>query len=1219
MVRTILWYSLLAFLLWNASTAMPVVQGFVENAGQLPPQVRYYAPLNRGMLYITTHGYGYVLYGARSKNGRILGTTRVELRARTSTAAIVNATEQQLTQLNFYHGNQHFEGVRVFRRVVLDEIFPGVAAVLTYSSSGRIKCDYVVSAGADPSQVAVTVLGASGHISTAGQLHIPTPLGTIVESPPVSFQNNRVVRTRYVLDGTFLHFAFDDTISSNAPLTIDPEIEWSSYLGGSGTEQIAHVRTDAQQNIIVLGRTQSRDFPTRFGYSATLSGDYDAFIAKYSANGVLQWATYYGGSRREIHNLDHSDLVLDGRGNIIITGCTQSDDLPIHATAFQRSKASSMPSGYDVFLAEFSPSGQLSWSSYCGGNDNEDVFGLAADRLGNIYIIGHTSSDVFPLSRPATPNATRKPTTSQDVFVLKLSQQRQPLWVHFIGGNNIDVATDVVTDAGGNVYVCGYTLSINFPTFGSSVYQTIKTAGNDGYIFKLNGLGQLVWATLLGGNGEDYCTTLAIDSSFDRRLIVGGTTSSTDMWFRSNYGRSLGGSSDGFLGAFDPLTGAAQWVQYHGGSSFDELTAIAVDPDNHLIVAGRTLGEYPTKAAQQPIYRGGGGDMFVAKLTPQGETQWATYVGGSFLDRSSDIAINSNTNFVVVGQSTSADFPIVGNAQQPQLANSPGYDDGVLVTFCNITIPIAVVTGVPQFCHGETRTLIATSGNTNLQYDSYQWEADGTPIAGATEPSFTIPTTLEPGMYRFVCRVTNSVRCPAVTDTIVVQITPRPVIGERQFVMCSGDPITLDSVVIIGTEPLQFLWMGQPPPDNPSARAPLVHPTETTNYTLRVTDANGCTAERTFTVLVLPISQLPITVTGAQSFCEGDSVALSIPDGIGSIQWNTGETSSRIIVRTSGLYYATVRLPSGCEGSTNTVDIHVIPTPSPKVTFDGNVLSTVGVYNSYQWFLDGQLLSGATTRTLTPPRVGTYHVIVDSLGCTGISAPLNIALGAHTNVAIGSVTALIGEQISLPVTVGTNRPLDQVGVQKLTLQIRYNATILRLLPSHSEHVTIRSLQLQPDRTAIATIECTAIDRDTIAFLNFLAVWGNAERTPVEIVSLSWDSPAVTSTQHNGSVVIIGQCKVGATRLFDDTGNAFEIVSTLVSANALSVTVSAIEDCPHSLVLITSDGRQWTLWKDYLRSGTYVITADVATVAQGYYLLVFRSATLVTQIPIVIVR
>lgn len=1209
----------LAFLIGSSASAVPMVQGFIENVGQLPSEVRYYAPLGRGMLYVTARGYGYVLYRQHLHTTQRFAASRIELRTQSQQPARIEATDQHFATLNFYRGSVRYEGVRVFRRVVLGELFPGIDAVLTYHPSGRIKCDYIVSAGSDPSRIAFSVVAAEPSIGESHKLHLRTSLGTIVEAAPVSYQDGRTVRTRYVLDGTTLRFAFDDHITTDAPLTIDPEIEWSSFIGGSASDQVAHVRTDRDRSIVVLGRTQSLDFPTQTGYTATLRGDYDAFIAKYSASGTLLWATYYGGVRREIHNLDHCDLVIDPSGNVVITGCTQSDDLPVTPTAFQRSKASSMPSGYDLFLAEFSPNGQLVWSSYCGGHDNEDAFGIATDRTGNIYVAGHTSSDVLPITTPATPVVARKPTGSQDVFILKLSPQRQPLWVYFIGGANVETATDIVTDTRGGVYVCGYTQSVDFPTFGAGVYQSIKTAGNDGFVIKLDGLGQLQWATLLGGNGEDYCTSLALDSSFDRRLIVGGTTSSTDMWYRAAEGKTLGGSSDGFIAALDGRNGAGQWVAYHGGTNFDELTAVAIDPNNFIIAVGRTLGEYPTKAAPQPDYRGGGGDIFVAKLTPDGKVQWATYVGGSFRDRASDVAIDGNTNFVVVGQSASADFPILGTAPQAQLGNPSGIDDGVLVKFCNIVIPTAIVSGTPEFCRGESRILTAT-GSSSVQYDSYQWELGGVPISGATEPTYTIPATLDSGTYRYVCRVTNTARCPAVTDTIVVRINPLPAIGSRQFVICYGDPIRLDSIPITGIEPLRYRWSGEPPPDDPTSRAPLVHPATTTTYTVHVTDANGCTAERSFTVLVLPISRLPIAIEGQRSFCEGDSAILSVPNDIGSIRWNTGETTPTITVRTSGQYFAVLSLPSGCEGYTDTVTITVKARPKPSLIFDGSKLATTERFDRYQWMLDDSLIAGETAPTLEPQRSGKYRVLVEADGCSGISDPLAVELSAQVHLEVASATVAIGETVHIPIQMSTSRRLDQLGIGQGRIEITYNASVLHLLPSSSDSIRIVALPPDADHTAHATITTTALANDTIVVLEFVALWGNADSSDVAITRVFWDIPTVTTTWRNGTVWLTGFCKAGTTRLYDDTGQfGIRTIAPQPSHDAAAIEFVAIEDSPHTIEIIDVAGKVLHRIPLILRAGRYITALDVSMLPQGRYQVVLRSATMIATSPLVIVR
>lgn len=1217
----------LVFLLYGVSAiAVPNLEGFIENRGQFPTTVRFYASYPGGIFYISDNGYGYVLWDHRHPTQRIRTLTipavRIAIEAAQNTASTnIEATQQLHAHLNIYRAHRLIEGIRVFSQVKIRNLCPGVDAIFTYRPQQRIKCDYVVHPWADKQGVQLLIRAAQPHVDESGGLVLVTSLGEFRENAPVSFAGGRAVSTRYALSGNMLSFTFDGAISSMDTLIIDPEIEWSTFFGGSTTDQIAHVRTDKQQNIIVLGRTQSADFPTKLGLSTVYGGDYDAFVAKFSPNGQLLWATYYGGSRREIHNLDHCDLAIDPRGTILITGCTQSDDLPITSAAFQRSKNSSLPSGYDIFIAELSSTGQLLWASYCGGNDNEDVFGITCDRQGNVYIAGHTSSDVIPVTTPRTPVAAPKPSPSQDVFILKLSSQRHPLWVSFIGGNRIEVATDILTDAAGGIYVCGYTLSPDFPTVGPNVYQSIKTAAHDGFLLKLDGLGRLQWSTLLGGNGEDYCTCLALDSSFERRILVGGMTNSTDLWYRGSEGRFLQGNTDGFLAAFTAQSGVAQWVQYHGGTSFDEVTAIAVDPTNHLIAVGRTLGNYPVRAPLQSEYRGGGGDMFIAKLTPTGLTQWATYAGGTFLDRATDVAIQGSANVVVVGYSGSPDFPIVGNTEQSRLANPPGTDDGIILTVCNVTIPSAQMTGSPQYCQGESRHIAVLYGNLRARYDSYQWEINGSIIPDATDDVFVLPPTLEPGTYRIVCRVANAVGCPALTDTIVVQIYPPPTIEERRFVICAGEPIRLDSIGVHGTSPFRYQWQGDPLPDDPTAPNPIVHPQQTTTYTLRVTDANGCSAERRFTVHVLPISQLPITVEGQTSFCEGDSTILVVHGNFTAVRWNTGLIGTQLIVHTSGAYYAVLSMPGGCEGYTDTVSIYVRPQPRPTLLYDGSIINVIGQYQQYQWLYDGVPIPGATNSTIVPSQSGLYAVIVDSLGCTGQSAPLQITLSATSHLTVESATVAIGDTVFIPLRLSTTTKLFAVGAQWLRVYIRYNAAVLHWLGEpHYPTFRVEEYRRGAHYTAQLQLLINDLEHDTIACLRFVALWGNATSTMIEIDSVKWNTDFVTTTWTNGIVTVTGHCTAKTIRLFEDT-EEFGIRSIIPHpiTDQATITFAAIEDAYHALHLVSTDGRLYQLFEGNLHKGVYAMVYDFGWLPQGYYWLALRSTSLRTMQPVLLLR
>ncbi len=160
-------------------------------------------------------------------------------------------------------------------------------------------------------------------------------------------------------------------------------------------------------------------------------------------------------------------------------------------------------------------------------------------------------------------------------------------------------------------------------------------------------------------------------------------------------------------------------------------------------------------------------------------------------------------------------------------------------------------------------------------------------------------------------------------------------------------------------------------------------------YTVVATDNNGCTAEATQTVDVLPLD--PIIVRGARNICKGGGTTFTVFGNWTSIRWSTGETGPAIDASVAGVYAVTATNAAGCRAET-TVELVVGDTLTPSVTMrpyacDGVLTLDAGMgFASYTWS------NGVTTTAQAVTASGTYAVTVsDGKGCTG-SAALSVTV-----------------------------------------------------------------------------------------------------------------------------------------------------------------------------------------------------------------------------------
>ncbi len=185
---------------------------------------------------------------------------------------------------------------------------------------------------------------------------------------------------------------------------------YSTYLGGSSVEFGNGVAVDSTGNLYVTGQTGSADFPTANPLQPVNGGGYDAFVAKLDVTGsTLLYSTYLGGSQFD----GGFGIAVDSSGNAYVTGSTASTNFPT-ANPLQPANGG----GYDAFVAKLDATGStVLYSSYLGGSQEEEGYGIAVDSSGNAaYVTGYTLSTNFPTVNPLQPANGG----NADAFVAKL-------------------------------------------------------------------------------------------------------------------------------------------------------------------------------------------------------------------------------------------------------------------------------------------------------------------------------------------------------------------------------------------------------------------------------------------------------------------------------------------------------------------------------------------------------------------------------------------------------------------------------------------------------------------------------------------------------------------------------------------------------------------------------------------------------------------------------
>jgi Beta-propeller repeat len=323
------------------------------------------------------------------------------------------------------------------------------------------------------------------------------------------------------------------TLSSNgdddafvAKLSPGGQVLWAVSLGGPGYDLGHGIAVDASGDVYVTGLFNDQ---AAFGNTVLASGgSHDVFLAKLSPDGQVLWATRVGGPGRDIGYA----IVLDAARNIYITGSVDPQ------ATFGATTLSSN-GHWDIFVAKFSPAGQVLWATSAGGpSDNDGGTDIAVDDGGNVVVIGRFEDQAV------LGAATLTSSGKEDTLVVKLSSDGNLLWSTTFGGSDRELGHALVTGTGGTIYLTGF--FDGGTTFGS----TTLTAGGDGDLFvaRLSPDGQLLEGTSAGGTGR--CTGNGIAMDADGRLLVVGAFHGTATFGDTQ--RLAAGNDDVFLWKLDP-------------------------------------------------------------------------------------------------------------------------------------------------------------------------------------------------------------------------------------------------------------------------------------------------------------------------------------------------------------------------------------------------------------------------------------------------------------------------------------------------------------------------------------------------------------------------------------------------------------------------------------------------------------------------------------------
>jgi hypothetical protein len=633
---------------------------FEVNRGQTSAQAQFLARSQGGVVFLT-------------RRGAVIKTARTAVRLSFAGARPAAGRPQGApgAPAHYLLGPRRFTAA-TYGRIEYPDIYPGVS-VLYHGRAGRLEYDLRLAPHAAARAIELRIVGAHRNADGSLQAGAGVRFGA-----PAAYQTiagrRRAVAVRYVRRGSGFGFALG-AYDASRPLTIDPILQFSTLLGGTGFNQAQAVAVDASGDGFVAGYTLSTDFPTVNPIQANLAtGSFgaanDAFVAEIKADGSgLVYSTYLGGTGDD----RATGIAVDPTGAVYVCGFTSSTDFPT-ASPLQASNAGQ----YNAFVAKLNPAGSaLVYSTYLGGSQVDHANAIALDSSGDAFVTGTTSSSNFPVTA-TRPQAGFLGT--DDAFAAEINAAGSALvWSTDIGGSSVTRGKGIAVDSTGNAYIVGSTTANDFPVT-AGAYQTSLAGKENGFIVQIDRSGsRFDYASYLGGSKVDEAKAVAVDAS-GNAFITGDTNSinifpSASSAFQQSF---AGGSSDAFVAELNDSGTTLVYGSYLGGSGTDEGTGIAVDSTDEAYVTGFTSSsDFPITSNATQTTLGGDQDAFLAKFDSVGaKLLYSTYFGGQSNDTAYGIGYNpgaggsASASLYIVGQTSSSNFPTTTGAFQTSVNSS---------------------------------------------------------------------------------------------------------------------------------------------------------------------------------------------------------------------------------------------------------------------------------------------------------------------------------------------------------------------------------------------------------------------------------------------------------------------------------------------------------------------------------------------------------------------
>ena len=601
---------------------------FIENKGQWPSVVQFQSSVSGGKLWIGDSSILFQLqdlsdlhkahYDLKNVDNPSLKSALIQQKFLGSkTDKLLFKEGRSAHYYNYFLGNDSTKwthDVHAYAKVEYQHFYTDIH-LLWESEKNAMKYSFFVEPGANPNEIRWSYSGEFTSVRIRdGRLILKTAIGEIIEQRPIAYQlidgkKIPVSCSFQVQEGIYSYALgkYDDEF----PMVIDPVLVFATYNGSVsdnfgmtatyGNDGSAYSAGMVYGNNFPIPNANSFDISPNFTSIAGSYGITDVFVTKYNPTGTnMLWSAFLGGGDMTQGTETAHSLICDSLNNIYVFGATSSTNFPTTAGAFQATHGGGSfganflyngvyfsNQGTDIYISKISSNGQnLLASTYVGGSDNDGV---------------NYRSTALPYNS----------VSAYDSLTTNYGDQ-------FRG--------EIMLDSLNNVYIASCTRSTNFPTL--NAFQAVKSAGQDGVIFKLNAsFSNLQFSSFYGGNNSDACYSVKLDTL--GAIVFAGGTCSTNLTGTSGAFQSSfqGGKTDGFVVKLVPSGTSIQKASYVGASNYDQVFFVEIDRLNQIFLLGQSVGgTFPVNNAP---YSNPGSSQFILKLNPNLTTNLASTVIGN--------------------------------------------------------------------------------------------------------------------------------------------------------------------------------------------------------------------------------------------------------------------------------------------------------------------------------------------------------------------------------------------------------------------------------------------------------------------------------------------------------------------------------------------------------------------------------------------------------------